>query len=273
MDYTIYQLIWLFFLYAFLGWCMEVCFQALSTGRIVNRGFLNGPWCPIYGVGMIAVLLIVGPISENLGALFLLGMLLCTLVELIVGWLLEKIFHTRWWDYSDQPFQIGGYVCLKFSIMWGLAVTFTVRLIHPAILGLVNMIPHVLGWVLAGVLIGDFVADFIVTLVTIIGIKKELGELREVADNLHQVSDAISEKLATSAIHAGTRLDEKKEEIEKKNEEARARLEEKKETLELRQEELRQRLFTAPKFRTRRLTGAFPELKKALQKRHGESEE
>lgn len=262
---------------------MEVCFQAVTTGNIVNRGFLNGPWCPIYGVGMVSVLLLLGPISDNLALLFLGGMALCTLVELIVGWALEKIFHTRWWDYSNRPFQLGGYICLEFSLMWGLAVTFAVHLIHPAILGFVNAIPHVVGWVLAGILMASFAADFIVTLVTIVGIKKDLGELQEVADNLHAVSDAISERMAATVIHADSRLEATKEALERKNAETKAKFKEKLEfkvsetmqelqtrqsTLELRQAELRKKLFTAPKFRTRRLTGAFPDLKRALQEKH-----
>lgn len=317
MEYTVYQFILLFFIYAFLGWCVEVCFQAVTTGKIVNRGFLNGPWCPIYGVGMVSVLLLLRPVTNHLGVLFLLGMLLCTLVELVVGWLLEKIFHTRWWDYTDRPFQLGGYICLEFSLMWGLAVTFTVRLIHPAILGLVNLLPHLVGWILIGLLGGSFVADFIVTLVTIIGIRKELGELQKLAGDLHQISDAISERLATTTIQAGARLEEQRESFEQKTEETRARLEERKESLEqkseetrarleerrqqmerqnamvrqrlearvsetlqelqsrqksleLRQAELKKHLFSAPRFHTRRLTNAFPALRKSLQERHDE---
>lgn len=299
MEYTVYQLILLFFVYAFLGWCVEVCFQAVTTGKIVNRGFLNGPWCPIYGVGMVSVLLLLSPVSDHLVLLFLLGMLLCSLVELVVGWLLEKIFHTRWWDYTDRPFQLGGYICLEFSLMWGVAVTFTVRLIHPAIFAFVNFFPHLVGWILIGILCGAFVADFIVTLVTIVGIRKELGELQRVAGDLHLISDAISEKLATTTIHAGSRLEEQREVFEQKTEETRARLEERKEsmeqrnmqmrqrlgsrvtetlqelqsrqkTLELRQAELKSHLFSAPRFHTRRLTNAFPALRKALQERHGE---
>lgn len=299
MGDTLYQMILLFFIYAFLGWCVEVCFQAITTGKIVNRGFLNGPWCPIYGVGMLSVLVVVAPVEENLLLLFLLGMSLCTLVELAVGWILEKIFHTRWWDYTDRPFQLGGYICLEFSVMWGLAVTFTLRLIHPAILGFVRMLPRLLGWISIGVLSGVFLADFIVTLVTILGIRKELGELQKVARDMHQISDAISEKLAVTTIHAGERLEERKESLEQKTGETRERLEEKKEAmeqktaetrqrlenrvtetlqelqarqrlLEQRQAELRKRLFSAPKFQARRLTGAFPALRKALREKHGE---
>ena len=90
MEYSIYQLCWLFLIYSFLGWCVEVSFVAVTSGKVVNRGFLNGPVCPIYGVGMLGALLLLGPVSGNLLILFLLGMLLCTVVELIGGWALER---------------------------------------------------------------------------------------------------------------------------------------------------------------------------------------
>ena len=119
MDYSVYQLLGLFLVYSFLGWCVEVTFVAVTLGQVVNRGFLNGPVCPIYGVGMLGVLLLLEPISDNILLLFFGGMLLCTAVELVGGWILEKVFHTRWWDYTDQPFNLKGYVCLGFSLMWG----------------------------------------------------------------------------------------------------------------------------------------------------------
>ena len=174
MTYSVYQLLGLFLIYSFLGWCTEVSFVALTRGEVVNRGFLNGPVCPIYGVGMIGVLLTLTPVSGHVPLLFLGGMALCSLVELIGGWILERVFDTRWWDYSKEPFNLGGYICLRFSIAWGLAVTFVVKLVHPALLGLVNWLPHTLGIVLEGVLYVLFLTDLGVTLTAIIGIKRRL---------------------------------------------------------------------------------------------------
>ncbi len=270
MDYSVSELLWLFFIYAFLGWCLEVCFVTVNRGQVVNRGFLGGPVCPIYGVGMLGVLLVVEPVKDNLFLLFLLGGLLCSAVELFTGWILEKIFHTRWWDYTDRPFQLGGYICLEFSLMWGLAVTFAVRLIHPMIMGLVERIPTMLGWILLGVLLGLFVADMIVTLVTILGIRKQLTELQQVADSLHEISDAMSRNLGTRALNVDAKLEEAKETLEQRVSETRSELHLRQQRLEQRQQELRSNLFTAPKFFTRRLGAAFPALKEALSQRHGE---
>lgn len=122
LGYSIYELLWLFFIYAFFGWCIEVVFCGLNEGHFINRGFLNGPVCPIYGVGGVIVVLCLTPIKDNLFLLFVGSALLTSILELITGFALDKIFHARWWDYTDMPFNIGGYICLKFSIYWGFCV-------------------------------------------------------------------------------------------------------------------------------------------------------
>ncbi len=138
MIFSVYEIMLLFFIYSFLGWCVEVAFVAVTTGKVVNRGFLNGPVCPIYGCGMVGVLIILLPVKNNVWLLFLGGMIICSAVELFGGWILDKIFHMRWWDYSEKPFNIGGYICLPFSIMWGFAVVFAVKFVHTPIMFLVK---------------------------------------------------------------------------------------------------------------------------------------
>lgn len=221
MSYSVPQLLGLFLVYAFLGWCVEVCFVAVTSGKVVNRGFLNGPVCPIYGVGMLGVLLLLEPVAGRLPLLFLGGALLCTAVELAGGWILEQVFHTRWWDYTDQPFNLGGYVCLGFSLMWGLAVTFVVRLVHPFMFTLLKLIPHTLGIVLLAVFYALFVTDLVMTLITIVGIRKRMGEMEKVAGALHAVGDTISGRLGNRALAADAELDELRENGQEKMEAAR----------------------------------------------------
>lgn len=245
MQYSIYQLLWLFLIYSFLGWCVEVSFVAVTSGRVVNRGFLNGPVCPIYGVGMLGALLLLGPVSGNLLLLFLLGMLLCTLVELIGGWVLERAFHTRWWDYSDEPFNLGGYICLRFSIMWGLAVTFAVRLIHPLIFSMVNWLPMLPGGILLGLLYGLFAADFVLTLITVIGLRKQLGELERVAKALHAVGDTISDRVGNSALAADAKLESAKQAGQERVAEGKEKLESAMEAGQQKLSESRERLASA----------------------------
>lgn len=133
---TLYEAFAYFFCYSFLGWVTEVAFHAVTQGKFVNRGFLNGPVCPIYGTGMVAVLLILGENISRAWLVFLVGVGLPTLIELITGWVLERFFHNKWWDYSSRRFNLKGYICLEFSILWGVAVLFAVEVVHPPSRGL-----------------------------------------------------------------------------------------------------------------------------------------
>ena len=98
MPQTLYEIIWIFLIYAFLGWCTEVAYAALDIGKFVNRGFLNGPCCPVYGFGVLIVVGILTPLKDNLLILFTGSVLLTTVLEYITGWILEKAFHNKWWD-------------------------------------------------------------------------------------------------------------------------------------------------------------------------------
>lgn len=115
-----------FFVYGFLGWCTEVAYAAVKQGKFVNRGFLNGPICPVYGIGVGVVVQFLTPVENNLVLLYISSTILVTAIEGITGFLLEKIFHNKWWDYSDQPLNIGGYVTLDIK-------DFSEQVVTPAI--------------------------------------------------------------------------------------------------------------------------------------------
>ncbi len=99
--------------------------------QLVNRGFLNGPVCPIYGFGMIIVLFALTPLEDSALLLYIGGVILPSALELVGGWALYKLYHTRWWDYSDFPFNIGGYICLEFCLLWGVGTLVVMRIVHP----------------------------------------------------------------------------------------------------------------------------------------------
>lgn len=200
---TIYNILWYFFIYAFLGWCLEVCFCSIQTGSFVNRGFLNGPVCPIYGFGMLIAGSSLAPVRDNLILLFFGGMVLASALELVGGWALKKLFHTTWWDYSDEPLNIGGYICLKFSLAWGVCVTFAVRVLHPAVAALVDHIPHVLGVVLCAVFCVLIVIDIAATVASILRLEKALGRISAVAARMREGSDAIAESLGDQSHRRG----------------------------------------------------------------------
>ena len=195
MPQNFYELVWICIIYAFIGWCTEVSYAALDTGKFVNRGFLNGPYCPIYGCGVVIVVAILTPLKENLLILFAGSFLLTSVLEYITGYILEKVFHNKWWDYSDKPFNIKGYVCLKFSIYWGLACTFIMDIIHPIIYAAIRFIPFVLGVVLLSIIMCVFAADCIITVTTILKFNKRLKVMDEMAASIHRLSDEIGENI------------------------------------------------------------------------------
>lgn len=195
MPQNFYELVWIFIVYAFLGWCTEVSYAALDTGRFVNRGFLNGPYCPIYGCGIVIVVAILTPLKSSLLILFLGSLILTTALEYLTGFLLEKVFHNKWWDYSDKPFNIKGYICLKFSVYWGLACTFVMEIVHPVIYGVITKIPHIFGVVLLSLLMCMFFVDCGITVSTILKFNRRLKLMESMAESIHKLSDEIGESI------------------------------------------------------------------------------
>ena len=123
-DFTIngvdfYHIANWFYIYSFLGWLWETCYVSVRKGKLINRGFINGPLCTIYGCGALAVYLILLPISDNLLLLFVGGVVVATALEYVTAVLMENIFHTSWWDYSDNKFNFQGRICLGCSLGGG----------------------------------------------------------------------------------------------------------------------------------------------------------
>ena len=114
--YTIHQWLLLFYLYCFAGWIWESCYVSLKKRKWINRGFLKGPLLPIYGSGAIVVLVSTIMVQNNTFLIFIIGMIAATILEYITGELMERIFHVRYWDYSDKPFNINGHICLLSSL-------------------------------------------------------------------------------------------------------------------------------------------------------------
>lgn len=209
LGYSLYEIVGLFFIYGFLGWCVEVVYCGLEEGHFINRGFLNGPICPIYGVGAMTVILCLTPLKDNILLLFVGSALLTTFLEFITGLALDKIFHARWWDYSDKPFNIGGYICLKFTIYWGLVCIGLMRGIHPAIFNLVKHIPHLLGIITLIFLSAVFIADTVITVVSINKLAKRIKLMSDIAEKIHAVSDEIGERVydgAAAVVHRGENM-------------------------------------------------------------------
>jgi len=228
-----YQLVMFFFIYGFIGWCLEVCYNAVETGNWSNRGFLNGAICPIYGIGVVAILYLLEPISNFGPLLFVGGVILCSAIELLTGYTMEKIFHQRWWDYSSERFNLKGYICLKFSLYWGIGVVFIVKLVHPTIERFAQWIPYEVGVVVLIIALLILAVDAVDTFRTVIGINRELETIHEAAAVIRKVSDGISERLFEGTIKAIEEKAELEQRIQDNKEELGQKLQSNREELEL----------------------------------------
>ena len=258
MPENIYQAVWIFLIYAFLGWCAEVAFAAVHKGIFINRGFLNGPVCPIYGVGMLVVVTLLWGLRSNLSLLFLGSAGLTTVLEYATGWILEKFFHDKWWDYSDKPFNVKGYICLEFTILWGLAAAFIVGAVHPFVFILIKKTPFVLGVILMGVFLAAFVTDLVITVTALAKLPKKLNAMLEAEKALKAISDKIGENISETAINAKAKGDELVEENRPKIEELKAEYEQKAAEYK--------RQFESRGFVHKRIFKAFPNLKSGRYK-------
>jgi|LFRM01.1.fsa_nt_gb uncharacterized membrane protein len=264
MDHLFITALWFFIIYAILGWCIEVTFQTVTKGKFINRGFLNGPVCPIYGFGMIILLYFLSPFTDNLILLFIGSVVLTSVLEFITGFVLEKVFHDKWWDYSDRPFNIKGYICLSFSIMWGLAAVFVIEIVHPPISKFVSILDNNFGNILLVLFISYFIADFLVTIFAILKINKQFRLLEEMADRLRLYSDGIGEEIFDTV----STVVETADKLQKEYHDSKAKLETTVEKdlhisqLKERYEELRKER----PFVLKRLEKAYPNIKERLAK-------
>lgn len=191
MVYSFYQLLWLYMIYSFIGWCGEVVVAAVKRHRFVNRGAVSGPFCPIYGLGATVVAVFFPELKGNPLFLFLGGMVVNTFVEYVTGRIMEMSLHKKWWDYSDQKFNLGGYVCLKTSVLWGICTVLMIYVLNPVFTGLVGLIPKLWGEIILWVLFGLLIVDFIGTVIAVWGLKKKNGRIDQIREGLGRTSKLL----------------------------------------------------------------------------------
>ena len=203
------QWLLLFFCYSFLGWVWETCYVSLAKRRYVNRGFLHGPWLPIYGFGAVIILWLTLPVRENDVLVFFLGMAGATLLEYVTGAVMERLFHVRYWDYSNKPFNVDGHICLLASFAWGCFSVLLVELLHPPVERLILALPRFAADALGLVLFALFVVDATRSVQEALDLRALLEnlaagseklarldeQLREALERFGQTSDALKEKL------------------------------------------------------------------------------
>ena len=173
-----------FIVYAFLGWVCEDIYCGIGKRKFINRGFLYGPYCPIYGFGALLVIYPLLMVSKHPIVVFIFGMVLTSILEYITSFVMEKLFATRWWDYSTYPFNINGRICLQNSLLFGLMALVVVYGLHPIVSRFVERIP--LGFLVIFLIIftSCFVIDIVNTVIVLLRRKKVFLKLKEDIDEL-----------------------------------------------------------------------------------------
>lgn len=235
-----------FLTYSILGWLCESIWCSIGERRVVNRGFLSGPLCPIYGVGGMLVVLLLRPFMVNGLLLFLMGMLVTSILEYITGWGLEKIFRLKLWDYSGRIGNINGRVCLRNSLLFGLLAFALAYHIHPRIVSLYSYLPH--DWLigLSFSLLTLLLVDTVSSIRTVLKLNGKLEQLALLLADLREKGDAAFQSVDSRLTELREKQDAAKKDIE-------LRLED----LYRQQNEWLENLKASP-FLQRRFLNAFP---------------
>lgn len=253
------EVIFIFVIYSFVGWVLESVYKSVLQKKIVNSGFLIGPFCPIYGYGAIIMYYCLIGLKNDIFLLFISSFVILSIWEYIVGWLLEIVFKTKYWDYSNKFLNIGGRVCLLNSIFWGVLGVLFIKLIHPFICNITEKIPSIYVAIFLIISIIYIVTDTIITAVNIIRTNIKLDKLEEVQRELKKrvvvMNDIVKHKEYMNRRKIETNIERVTDKISDKLDE-----------LELRRDEL----AAIIEKRTKRIRNAFPSMdsdriKKALK--------
>jgi len=211
-----------FFIYAIIGWILEVAYNGINAGEYINCGVLNGPWCPIYGFAAISILILLRKVDTNSKIyLFVASMIITSLIELITGFILEKLFNKKWWDYSDKKFNIGGYICAEYSLIWGALCFILYEAIHPMIVKLVSPFPIKILIIINSVLAIVFIVDIVATINTILGINKKFKEIEKSKEKLGEITTGIGERIANRGIDTAEKTSDKRKKFDEHSQEFR----------------------------------------------------
>jgi len=188
----------LFLMYSILGWIAEVILAYFTHKKFVNRGFLIGPYCPIYGVGVLLIVWLLKRYTDSALTLFILAMVICMILEYITSYIMEKLFNTRWWDYSNMKFNINGRVCLETAIPFGIGGLIIMYLINPFFEGILDMLSSKLILILGIILLILFLVDLIVSLRVILRINSV--DVSKYKDNTELVNKKVREYLMKHSV-------------------------------------------------------------------------
>ena len=191
----------LFIIYSFGGWLIESIGDLIKKKRFVNRGFLLGPYCPIYGIGVVLITLFLSRYTNDIIALFFLSMALCGILEYFTSYIMEKIFKARWWDYSTMKFNINGRICLETLVLFGLAGVLILHFSNPVLISFLSKLPEIFIHVLSSILLALFLVDCIISLNIMNSIKSiKVSVTNQIKDNTDEISSKVKEIIMKKSL-------------------------------------------------------------------------
>ena len=190
---NIYKWFLLFIIYSFIGWIAEIVCQLLNNKKYVNRGFLIGPYCPIYGFGSILMIILLQRYLNNPVLLFFMAVLICSLLEYFTSYIMEKLFKARWWDYSEKKFNLNGRISLDTMILFGLGGVIVLYFVNPFILGILNSWPSTVIKLLSVLIFIIYLLDTIISSKIIISFRNTTK--KEARDNTDELTRKVKETL------------------------------------------------------------------------------
>ena len=195
MEYSIGMLFLLFIIYSFLGWCMEMVVCYFAIRKWVNRGFLIGPICPIYGWGCLLIILLLKRYLDDPLVLFVMSMVLCSMLEYYTSYLMEKLFKARWWDYSHKKYNINGRICLDNILAFGILGLLMMYFINPFVVKMLEFVSTKVLNIVAIIIFVIFLIDNIVSLKVISGFKKVAKSIHK--DSTEEITKKVREILSS----------------------------------------------------------------------------
>ncbi len=192
-EYTLLQWALFFMFYCIFGWVFESVYCSLKELRLLNRGFCHGPWLPIYGVGAILFLMFAWPYRENLVRVYIMGAIVGTVLEFVTGYTMFHIFHMKWWDYSHDPFNFHGYICLYASVAWGFLALFFTKVMHPHVATISANWTYTGFVVVVTMLYTLFVEDLVFSVIGALDLKRRLEKLAENSEEIQNLKLNITE--------------------------------------------------------------------------------
>lgn len=257
----VYAYFYLIF-YSFLGWICESTYVSVPRKQFINRGFFYGPYIPIYGFGSLIALYPLMPFKNNPILIFFFGAFLCSVLEYITSWAMEKLFHMRWWDYSRYKYNINGRVCLLNSSLFGLMLLALVYIIHPSVSHMIEKISLSTMILFLSVFSISFLIDFVFTLISLIRRKQIIDRMRaDIEEFQAQFEKALQERLV-DLEEKRLEFDEKREYLQIQKDIKRKEFEEwisNQESLQERLEGFHNNMERIKNYRKSHIARAFPE--------------